>query len=1029
MTLRTERDSGLRAQLFAGLALTALVAASPALGQTSHAIHIAAGPLDAALITLASQTHEQLLYTPRLVAGRTSPAVDGDLTAEQALARMIRSSDIVISRTGPSIVVLRAATPVPPTAAVMPGPNRVQGTAGGRPFAPDPNHAVATQSTPGALDQATPTAPTSATVSEIEVTGTHIRGVTDSPSPVQVIGRADLDRSGYQTVAEALQVLPQNFAGAGAETPTALASDRSSSNSFYASGINLRGLGPNATLTLINGHRLAGTGDNGDFGDISTLPSAAVERVEVLLDGASALYGSDAVGGVVNVILRRNFQGAETQITDGVATQGGPAQFQFSQVFGRTWTGGSVTMALEHDQRGDLLAAKRSFSATADLRPEGGTDRRIAFSHPGNIVNSTPGLTIPFWAIPNGQNGVGLTPGQFVAGTKNFGEPLAQSALLPRQVTDSVYASANQSLGDRLDLTADLTLGRRRFRLPIGSNFSGFTVTRGNPFFVSPIGAASETIDYSFGDDLPAEQQKGSSESLETSVGADLRLPRDWHISAYATYAEDHSRFTTTNLVNTTALSEALGTTADNPATAYSAARDGYFNPFASGSVNSQAVDAFIGEGFSKNETRDRVTSGDIKFDGTLFTLPAGPLRTAFGADARREEYSQGGARFTSGTTPTTSTPSAFRRNVVAGYAELRAPLLDADSPIGALDLSVASRIEHYSDFGTTRNPKYGLIWTPTSDLHVRASWGTSFRAPSLPEIFGQAFFAPIQLPMGSAGSKLVVLLQNGNPTLKPETAKSWSVGFDWVPHTVPGLRISASWFDTNFTGRIDRPVFTALGTVLSDPAYSSFVNFISPATNAADLAKVQTLIAAPENRGLSAFPPTTYTAIVDARYVNTGALHVSGVDAQVAYSLDVGATHLQFDANGAYLDRYDAALTPTSRSIREVNVANFPVRFRGRATAAATRGSFTGQLALNFVNAYKGPLGQDVDSQGTADLQLRYAAPKASRFGGVSTTLSVRNVFDRKPPFYDSPANVGYDPANADPIGRFVSLRLVKAW
>lgn len=1011
-----------RRQLMAGLAAAALGAAPLAHAGPAQSVRIEAGSLDAALRQLAAETHEQLLFAPEVVAGRHAPAVSGRLTTEQALAQLLAATDISVTRVGPSVLVLRVGRPTPASGLSTATAREVTAD---HPFVTDPAPAAPP---PGPLPvQAEPTA--TATVSEIEVTGTHLRGVTDSPSPVQIIDRAQLDRSGYQTVAEALQVLPQNFAGGGTDATVSLATDRASANSFYASGVNLRGLGPNATLTLINGHRLAGSGLNADFGDLSTLPSAAVERVEVLLDGASALYGSDAVGGVVNVILRRNFDGAETRISDGVATQGGPSQFQISQVVGRTWTGGSLTLALEHDARGDLLARDRSFSSTADLRSQGGTDHRVFLSHPGNIVNSTPGLAIPFWAIPTGQNGVGLTPSRFVAGTENLTEPLAQSAILPRQVTDSVYASARQSLGDRLDLSADLTLGRRRFKLPTGTVFSAFSVTRANPFFVSPIGAASETIDYAFSDDLPPSQLKGSSEALTATAGADLRLPGDWRMSAYATYAEDHSRTAQTGLLNSTHLAEALGNAADNPATPYSAARDGFFNPFGDGSVNSPTVDAFVGSGYSTSDTRERVTSGDVKFDGTLFDLPAGPLRVAFGADARREAYRRSGVSFTSGIAPTIGAVSSFARTVTAGYGELRAPLLAADSPVGALDLSVAARIEHYSDFGTTTNPKYGLIWTPTSDLHVRASWGTSFRAPSLPQLFGQQLYASNHLPDGPAGLVLIALLQGGNPTLTPETARSWSVGFDWEPHAVPGLRVSASWFDTDFTNRIDRPVVSALATVLTDPAYSTFVDFVSPATKPADLAKVQALMAAPQGSSLSAFPANTFAAIVDARYVNTGALHVSGLDAQAAYGRDVGATHLQFDATGTYLDRYDVGLTPTSRLIGEVNVANFPVRFRGRATAAATRGPFTGQLALNYVDSYKGVLGQAIGSQLTTDLQLRYVAPKASRLSGLSATLSVRNLFDRKPPFYDSPFDIAYDPANADPIGRFVSLQLAKTW
>jgi outer membrane receptor protein involved in Fe transport len=295
--------------------------------------------------------------------------------------------------------------------------------------------------------------------------------------------------------------------------------------------------------------------------------------------------------------------------------------------------------------------------------------------------------------------------------------------------------------------------------------------------------------------------------------------------------------------------------------------------------------------------------------------------------------------------------------------------------------------------------------------------------------LFGAEFFAPNHLPKGASGSVLVAILQGGNPTLRPETAKSWSLGFDWVPRHVAGLRISASWFDTAFTNKIDRPVLSVLGTVLTDPAYSTFVDFISPASNATDLAKVQALINAPQNLGLSAFPANTYASIIDARYVNTGSLHVSGLDMQAAYVLDVGATHLQFDANGAYLDRYDLGITPTSVVFSDLNVSNFPVRFRGRATAAATRGPFTGQLAFNYVNSYKGALGQHIDGQLTTDLQLRAVAPKGSVLAGLSATLSVRNLFDQNPPFYNSQFNVAYDPANADPIGRFISLQLVKSW
>ena len=1021
------RGRGRYGAILSGVALAALMAGG-AQAADRHAVRISAGPLDAALRRLAAETHEQLLYAPDLVAGRRAPAINGDLTTEQALAQLLADSELTATRTGPTVLVLGRARPAVTPARLTTAPE----VAGARPFgaeaSADPTGA---SGDPASLTGGSGAPPPPATVSEVEVTGTHIRGVTDSPSPVQVITRADFERSGYQTVAEALQVLPQNFAGAGSEAASALSTDRASGNSFYATGLNLRGLGPNATLTLINGHRLAGTGLNGDFADLSTLPSSAVERVEVLLDGASALYGSDAVGGVVNVIMRRRWTGAETKVSAGTATAGSPSEAMISQSFGRAWTGGGLTLALEHSRRGALLARDRDFSASADLRSQGGTDHRLLFSHPGNILRVDPatGLSTPYWAIPTGQSGVGLTAGQFVANTQNLQEPLAESALLPHQVADSAYVSLVQALGDRLELSSDVTFGRRRYQLPTGTVFSSFTVSRANPFYVSPVGAASQTIQYAFEDDLPPAQLKGASANLATTLGADLKLSGDWRLAAYGALARDHTRTAQTGLLNATALAEALGNAADNPATPYSAARDGYFNPFGDRAVNTATVTGFIGSGFSTSDTRDRVESFDLKLDGTLFTLPAGPLRAALGASARKEQYDRSSRNFTSGVAPTATTPLAFGRDVRSAFAELRAPLAGPESKLGALDLSLAGRIEDYSDFGTTKNPKVGLIWTPKPDLHLRASYGTSFRAPSLPQLFGLQVYGFNRLPKGTAGNVQIVLLQGGNPTLTPETATSWSLGFDSALQALPGLRLSLSWFDTRFTNRIEQPVRQALGTALSDPAYAAFVQFVSPATDPADRARVQALIDAPQASGLAAFPATTYGAIVDARYVNTGSLHVAGLDAQIGYSITHGATHFDLAANGAYLERYDQGITPTSVPVSRLNTANFPVRFRGRATAAATRGALNGQLALNYVGAYQSPLGPRIDAQLTADAQVRISGQDQGRFAGLSARLSVRNLFDAKPPFYDSPANVAYDPANADPIGRFVTLQLTKAW
>jgi len=167
----------------------------------------------------------------------------------------------------------------------------------------------------------------------------------------------------------------------------------------------------------------------------------------------------------------------------------------------------------------------------------------------------------------------------------------------------------------------------------------------------------------------------------------------------------------------------------------------------------------------------------------------------------------------------------------------------------------------------------------------------------------------------------------------------------------------------------------------------------------------------------------------VDDRYVNTATLRVKGLDATAAYEFKLGDDHVALSANGAYVFSYDQQVTPTSPTADLVNVVNFPVRFRGRATADWTRGRLTLGGAVNYVSAYHDALGTRIDDQPTFDLQARLAPADRGVMKGLSVLLNLRNVFDRDPPFYDNPVGIGYDSANGDPIGRFISLQLTRVW
>ncbi len=217
---------------------------------------IPAGDLGAALERFAAQSRQQLLYSPSLVAGRRSPAVRGAMTADQALVQLLAGSGITVQRPRAGVVVLH-------------GPEA--GTAGSAELAVGE--------------------PEDTLVDQVVVTGSLIRGSAAPAAPVVILKRDDIDRTGAGTLAEALNALPQAFGGSA--TPDTFMTGGDNNNSTAATGINLRGLGADATLVLVNGRRLAGSGAKGDFADVSSIPLTAVDRVDVLLDGASALYGPD----------------------------------------------------------------------------------------------------------------------------------------------------------------------------------------------------------------------------------------------------------------------------------------------------------------------------------------------------------------------------------------------------------------------------------------------------------------------------------------------------------------------------------------------------------------------------------------------------------------------------------------------------------------------------------------------------------------------------------------------------------------
>ncbi len=977
-----------RIDLLAASALTACVtlAAAPACAQEARDFSIPAGSLQDGLTLYATQADRQIFFSTDLVAGLRTPGLRGRMTPSQALGRLLAGSGLAAAEPRPGVIYLRRT-----------------------------GQAVAAIEAEVELE-------------DVVVTGTLLRSSGGIASPVVVLGRDELDRRGLGTVAETLIDLPQNYAGSATPVVQLANADSGASNNVYATGVNLRGLGPASTLVLVNGRRMAGTGSRAEFADVSALPSAAVERVDVLLDGASALYGADAVAGVVNVIMRRSFEGQESRVRASAA-RGGAEDLIVSHLAGHAWSSGAAYLSWEYQTTNALSSYDRAFTADGDLRPFGGTDHRFLYGTPGNIVafNAATSAYVSLFAIRPNASGTAQTVSDFAPGAANLQSTTAGTDLIPSIDRHSAYGRFVQSLASRLEVSGDVRYSRRAYAVALPASAGIFSVTRANPFFVSPTGAAAHTISYSFLNDIGLSRHRGSSESLGLTLGARYDVTDDWVVDGYLTWAEERGDIGVYNRVNSRFAAEALGTLPDDPATPYRAAVDGYLNLFGSGSANSRAVLDFVGRGFTEAHNRSRAASANLLAQGTVLRLPGGDVELALGLQARKETFETEGVNFLGTVVPTVIPTPGRERTISAVFAEARIPLIGPENArpgLRSLDLSIAGRFEEYDDFGTTSNPKLGLVWSPVSDLRVRLSWGTSFRAGALPQLFDSAGAQAPMLARADGSRALVLILGGGNPDLRPETAETLTFGLDYRPSEGPAL--SLNYFDTQFSDRIARPVNENINGVLTDPALASFVRTISPATNPADLALIQSY--AGLSGFLTTFPITTYAAIIDGRWVNTGDVRVRGIDASARQTWDVAGGALSLDGSASWILDYETRPTPTAPVRQVAGLVGYPSRLRARAGGDWAMGDLQFALHWTYVEAYEDRLGTQIDAWNTVDAQLHWSIDQAPR-PALRLTLSVENLFDEDPPFYDAPTGYGFDAGGASLLGRVVSLQLTRRW
>lgn len=852
----------------------------------------------------------------------------------------------------------------------------------------------------------------------IIVTGTNINGVGPTGSDMIVFDREDIDNTGLATTQQILQTLPQAFGGGPAEDT--ISGREVGSNIAFSAGVNLRGLNAGSTLVLVNGRRQAGAGTQAAFIDVSSIPASAIERIEVLPDGASAIYGSDAIGGVVNIILRDDYDGAETRARFGTVTEGSADEYLASQLLGASWDTGNILASYEYYKRGSLAHSDRDFAADGDLTSFGGDNFNEPFGNPGTILN--PFTLSAAFAIPAGQDGTSLTPAALVDLSVNPDAVNLQNSfdgrdLLPSQERHSGFLSLRQVASERVELSTEWRYSNRKFTRSEGPSVQTLFVPSSNPFFVDPFGFGFSFVGYNIAEDVGTPVSSGETETLNGVIASRIDAGAGWRVDVHGAYGREESFLGQTNVVDQIALSFALAD--PNPLTA--------FNPFGEGS-NSPAATIDGIRGFSTIDAVSDIWTANVTANGPLFSIPGGDVSLAFGGDFRHEGLE------TSFLSSSGSTVGAFDRNIYAVFGEVFIPLVgEANAAPGMrrLEVSAAGRFEDYSDFGSSANPKIGAVWSPFEGLLFRGSFSTSFKAPGLrqlDETGNTAFITPLIDPTSPIGFTSTLLLLGNNSDLREETATSWTAGFEFTPPQVEGFAAELTYFDIDFDNRIDTPNTIANAILGQEDRFGSVI------TRSPTQAQLDAACGGAEFLGDPATCVAGFVgAITDFRLNNAAETKVSGLDFNARYGFETNFGTIDLSVNGTYLLDFQEGFGSAQPLEELVATVNHPIDFRMRNNISWSYEGFGVSVFVNYADSYRDDVSipeRSIDAWTTVDLNVSYrtgdrAANKWLR--GLTASVSVINLFDEDPPFVNTLG--GYDRANADPLNRFISFELTKAW
>ncbi|RJS94753.1 TonB-dependent receptor [Salinisphaera sp. Q1T1-3] len=838
---------------------------------------------------------------------------------------------------------------------------------------------------------------------DIAVTGTAIARTDAATSlPVTVVTKEQLDAQGITSASEALQQIPANNSSAGEGLGTG------SQITGGANFADLRGLGSKYTLVLLNGRRLSNDAFNGGSVDVNTIPFAAIKRIEVLRDGASALYGTDAVAGVINFITEKDLQGGNLTLQyDQPTNSGGGTKRTLEATFGHgdlDKDGYNLMVTGSYRRQDAVNALDRDFVVIQD--ESRGVDATSSFPAPANYFQNETPLLNP--AGPDCDQPLLYPSG---GSSCRFNYSSYGNVVTPSDRA-SIYARGAYKINDNNQVTLSYLFAHnesRNFAAPGLSSGPFLEMSPDSPYFpgngITPAPGADSGFDPTQPISLFYRNVAGGgriTKNTNEAHRAMLNFTGSFEKVHYDTafsfnqgttdIAYDHGYYNyeeLENLVNSTV------------------------NPFVSNDELTQAQrNAVLGT--TNSGVADSTKAQEYVWDGKLTRelgdwFGAGQLAMAIGAqyrhqrlqDTRNNSFLTDVQNSGGGLSP--QDPVDEDRDIESLYSEVNIPVLDS------LELNGSFRYDNYSDVGDTVNPKVSLRYQPIQKVVFRGSYSEGFRAPSLYELYNPqstTFTGPLDdpaydcsadnPPVGTCNYQFNRLL-GGNPDLDSETSKSWTAGLIVSP--IERLSVGASfwWIE------IDNQVGT-----------------LAPSTILDDLGQFGDLITRNENGRI-----TQISTINE----NLGKVRTNGVDFSINYSIPTDFGTFGFDFQGTLTHKYAFQPRPGvdySEAVNRYAGSEVIPKWKHEIQLTWVKENWSAQVVNNFSSGYEDA---DPDTNPEVSDYMTFDASVAYKFdSGIGLSVGSKNIFDRDPPFSnqaDYGSGGGYDPRYAEAIGRTVFGRM----